>query len=274
MALLCFFATAQAAPTQRLLKRSGSDNPSLLHRSSPIMPAFAGPRTKYLSTTSAEKNRTYYSHNWAGAVLPKSALSFAPTLASVAATITVPIPTSSATNVQGASAWVGIDGFVNTAAILQTGIDIVAFEGEDGSYKPWYQWYPDTAIYFDLEIEAGDVLVMTVYSTTKSTGVAIIQNNSTGESATATVSAPHPGATLTGQSVEWIVEDYESGGSRVSFLDFGTVNFTGTEARGRGNQTFGVGGNGVVIVDMLMDNSSIVAEASVVGPSGVMVKYI
>ncbi|KAJ9251809.1 hypothetical protein DTO195F2_7664 [Paecilomyces variotii] len=266
-------AQVQADPNQRLLKRMESQPFPLSHKSLPIVPAFPGPEAQNLSSITSDHRHTIYSHNWAGVALLSSALPSTPILTSVAATITVPIPASSATNVQAASAWVGIDGFVNTAAILQTGIDIVAFQGEEARYKAWYEWYPDPAIHLDLAIAAGDVIVMAVYSTSELTGVTVIQNESTGQSTTVTVSAPHSTATLTGQSVEWIVEDYQSGGSRVSFLDFGTVNFTRAVARATGNQTFGAGGDGAVTVDMIMDNGSIVAEANIVGSSGVAVTH-
>ncbi|KAJ9297888.1 hypothetical protein DTO271G3_4109 [Paecilomyces variotii] len=266
-------AQVQVDPNQRLLKRTESQPFLLSHKSLPIVPAFPGPEDVNLSSITSDQRHTIDSHNWAGVALLSSALPSTPILTSVAATITVPIP-ASATNVQAASVWVGIDGLVNESAILQTGIDIVAFQGEKARYKAWYEWYPDPAIHLGLAIEAGDVIFMAVHSTSALTGVTIIHNESTGQSVTMTVSAPHSTATLTGQSAEWIVEDYLRGGSRVSFVDFGRVNFTGTVASAIGNQTFGAGGDGAVIVDMIRDNGSIVAEANIVGPSGVTVTHI
>ncbi|RHZ48406.1 A4/G1 family peptidase [Aspergillus thermomutatus] len=265
------FTEAQATPNQRLLKRVEAHQHSHYYRSRPIKHAIAEPKMENMTSMTTDQKNTYYSSNWAGVALLNSNLPSTPALTSVAATLTVPVPTSSSTNVQAASAWVGIDGFINTAAILQTGIDIVAYKGEPGCYTAWYEWYPDSAVDFDLTIDAGDVVVATVYSTSDSTGVAIIQNESTGESATATLRAPQSTATLTGQSAEWIVEDYQSGGSTVSFSDFGTVTFTGVVAGAEGNQTFGVEGDGAAVVDILSGNS-IVAEGSIISSSEITVQ--
>lgn len=218
--------------------------------------------------STGEKNIAY-SSNWAGTYLQNTDISASPTFTSVAATMTVPIPTSSGTSAQAASAWVGIDGFTNTGAILQAGIDIVGYEGQS-YYDAWYEWYPDNTIEFDLDINAGDVVVVKVYSTSESTGVAIIENETTGESETSTVEAPQTTSTLSGQTVEWIVEDFQESGSLVTFLNFGTLEFTGMTA-GALNQTYDL--SKALLIDILHDNS-IVAEASFTGSDAVTVKYV
>ncbi|KAL3476521.1 peptidase A4 family-domain-containing protein [Aspergillus californicus] len=99
-----------------------------------------------LGETLHPQQNTYYTDNWAGAVLLASDQPNAPSFTSVAATLTVPLSTPSSTHVQAASAWVGIDGFGNTDSILQTGIDIVAYTGantdkgtEVHEYTAWYE---------------------------------------------------------------------------------------------------------------------------------------
>lgn len=171
-----------------------------------------------------------YSKNWAGVVReqpPPSA-----TYTAVSATFTVPEPTATdnSGDTQAASAWVGIDGDTYTNAILQTGIDSYISNGQK-SYDAWYEWYPNAAENFNIDLTAGDVIVATVKSSSSSKGVAIIENKSTGQSVTKSLSAPSASATLGGQNAEWIVEDFNSGGSMVPFANFGQVTFTGTQAK-------------------------------------------
>ncbi|KAL5041334.1 peptidase A4 family-domain-containing protein [Aspergillus fruticulosus] len=286
MKLLTSFNIALMGTALGKTQAASSNSPRFLHRLQNHTFTHSPSHTYSESTFNIDpvsQKNIYYTDNWSGGVLLASKLTETPTLTSVAATITVPVPTPSSTRVQAASAWVGIDGFVNTGAILQTGIDIVAFKGATGgqeahSYSAWYEWYPQDAVGFDddLAVEAGDVLVLSVFSTSTSglTGVAIIQNQSTGQNVSATVQGP-AGAALSGQSVEWIVEDYMTGGSLVSFVDFGTVTFEGAVTGAEGNLTFGVGEDGVNvdIVDLVdVDENKIVAKASIVG-DGVTVIY-
>jgi hypothetical protein len=171
-----------------------------------------------------------YSKNWAGVVReqpPPSA-----TYTAVSATFTVPEPTATdnSGDTQAASAWVGIDGDTYTKAILQTGIDAYISNGQE-SYDAWYEWYPNAAENFNIGLTAGDVIVATVKSSSPSKGVAIIENKSTGQSVTKSLSAPSASATLGGQNAEWIVEDFNSGSSMIPFANFGQVTFTGAQAK-------------------------------------------
>ncbi|KAJ5710535.1 hypothetical protein N7488_004691 [Penicillium malachiteum] len=224
------------------------------------------------SKIAKHQRKTYYTENWAGAALLASDLPSTPTLTSVAATFTVPVPTSSATHVQAASAWVGIDGFMDSGALLQAGIDIVAYKDQPGYFKGWYEWYPGGAIGFDLAIHAGDVLVTTVYSTSDSSGVAILENKSIGENCTVTLTAPSSASTLTGRSVEWIVEDYQNGGKKVDMVDFGTVTFTGMKAGAKDGEAFGVDTAAASVVNMVTGDR-VEVEANMVDSSVVVVDY-
>lgn len=171
-----------------------------------------------------------YSKNWAGVVReqpPPSA-----TYTAVSATFTVPEPTATdnSGDTQAASAWVGIDGDTYTKAILQTGIDAYISNGQE-SYDAWYEWYPNAAENFNIGLTAGDVIVATVKSSSPSKGIAIIENKSTGQSVTKSLSAPSASATLGGQNAEWIVEDFNSGSSMIPFANFNQVTFTGAQAK-------------------------------------------
>ncbi|KAJ9221634.1 hypothetical protein DTO027B5_6355 [Paecilomyces variotii] len=240
--------------------------------------------------TDQQNTPYYYTTNWAGAALLSADLASTPILTSVAATFTAPIPTVSS-NMAGeaASIWVGIDGFVNTGAILQAGIDVVTAsssteEEVEYVYTAWYEWYPANAVDFSpevLAIKGGDVIVATVYATSSSAGVAVIENESNGQRATATVTAPAATSTLTGQSAEWTVEDYQISGETVSFLNFGSVTFTGvTAGAAAGNLTFAVEDEedeaAVALVDLVnLSTEKYVAKASIVyDGSGILVEYV
>ncbi|AEO63648.1 uncharacterized protein THITE_2109181 [Thermothielavioides terrestris NRRL 8126] len=183
------------------------------------------------------RNTTYpeYSSNWAGAVQIGTGFTF------VTGTITVP-SVYNGNPYSAASAWVGIDGDTCQTAILQTG---VSFYG-DGSYDAWYEWIPDYSYSFSgFGLRAGDEIRMTVDATSKTTGVATLENLSTGAKVSHTFR--NTPSTLCETNAEWIVEDFESGGSLVPFADFGTVTFTDAYATGSGGQ---VTPQGATIIDI------------------------
>ncbi|GLA14509.1 hypothetical protein AnigIFM62618_000891 [Aspergillus niger] len=208
------------------------------------------------------KNQTNveYSSNWSGAVLvePPSA---AATYTAVTGTFTVPEPTGNSGGSQAASAWVGIDGDTYGNAILQTGVDFTVTDGE-ASFDAWYEWYPDYAYDFSgIDISAGDEIVAIVESYTSTTGIAIIENKSTGQKVSKELSSS---SSLGGQNAEWIVEDFEENGSLVNLVDFGTVTFTGAVAKAAGGESVGltdatiieIEENGKVVTDVTIDSAS------------------
>lgn len=209
-----------------------------------------------------------YSKNWAGMVRehpPPSA-----TYNAVSATFTVPEPTATddSGDMQAVSAWVGIDGDTYTEAILQTGIDAYIEDGQT-SYDAWYEWYPNSAENFDLQLTAGDVIVAKVESSSPSKGVAIIENKSTGKSVTKTLTAPSTTATLAGQNAEWIVEDFNAGNTMVPLVNFGTVDFTGAQAQANGAS---LGVNKAAILD-IQQNGDVKAHVKVLSDTEFSVTY-
>ncbi|RFU31375.1 hypothetical protein B7463_g4965, partial [Scytalidium lignicola] len=191
------------------------------------------PAFEKVEAIEAQGNETHpdYSTNWSGAVLtsPPSGQTFN----GVSASFVVPTPRvpsgSSTRGSYAASAWVGIDGDTYTEAILQTGIDFTIDNGEV-SYDAWYEWYPDYAYDFNLEVSSGDTVTVSVSSTSPTAGTAVITNESTGQRVSKALTAPESSASLGGQNAEWIVEDFEEGGSLVSLVNFGSVTFTGATA--------------------------------------------
>ncbi|PSR75285.1 putative aspergillopepsin [Coniella lustricola] len=168
---------------------------------------------------------TEYSDNWAGGVITSTDIT------AVNGTIVVPKVTApadgTASKRYSASAWVGIDGYTCTTAIVQTGVDFCV-EAGNLSFSSWFEWYPNYAYDFSMAISEGDVIEMSVTATTNTTGSVMLDNLTTGK----TVSHEFTGnvqGDLCRTNAEWIVEDYEESSSLVSFADFG--NFTFTHAR-------------------------------------------
>ncbi|KAJ5300339.1 transcriptional regulator family: Fungal Specific TF [Penicillium atrosanguineum] len=209
-----------------------------------------------------------YSNNWAGVVRESPPASA--TYSAVSATFTVPDPTATdnSGDMQAASVWVGIDGDTYTKAILQTGIDSYVQNGEK-TYDAWYEWYPNSAENFDIDLSAGDVIVATVKSSSPSKGVAIIENMSSGKTVTKTLTAPSSDATLAGQNAEWIVEDFNAGSSQVPFAKFGTVTFTGAQAETDGG-AYGV--NNAEILD-IQQGGKLLAEVNIESDTQFSVTY-
>jgi hypothetical protein len=180
-----------------------------------------------------------YSSNWGGAVIqtPPTGQTFN----AVSGAIQVPTP-SIPPNGMGtgesfaAAVWVGIDGDTYTEAILQTGIDMNVAADGSVSFDAWYEWFPDYSYTFDIEINAGDEISMTVIASSGNEGTAIIENITTGDQAYINLSSNY---TLGGQNAEWIVEDFEVNNELVAFADFGTVTFTNCVAT-TAEQTLGV----------------------------------
>lgn len=106
--------------------------------------------------------------------------------------------------------------------------------------------------------------LQTVTATSKSAGTAVIENKSTGQKVSHSFSGESDALCET--NAEWIVEDYSSGGSLVSFADFGTVQFTGASVNG------GTGVSGSTIID-IQQSSKVLTDCSTSGSSTVVCSY-
>jgi len=207
--------------------------------------------------SATNKSNVEYSENWAGAVLVGTGYT------SVTGTFTAPTPTTDGSG----SAWVGIDGDTCDTAILQTGIDWT-LSGGSVTYDAWYEWYPDYAYDFSgISIAAGDTIKVTVTASSDTGGTAVVENVSSGTTVTHTFSGESSDP-LCEYNAEWIVEDFESGDSLVSFADFGTVTFTSASAVKSGT----VGVTGATIIDI--EQTKVLTDCSVSGSSEVTCTYV
>ncbi|KAI3579534.1 peptidase A4 family-domain-containing protein [Fusarium oxysporum f. sp. albedinis] len=247
---------ALAAPGTKLTPRD----------TSPVVPRSAR-RAKYSShpnqrlwslDSEARTKNDQYSGNWAGAVQIGSGYN------KVQGTITV--PEVSGADGAAASAWVGIDGDTCQTAILQTGISFYA----DGSFDAWYEWIPDYAYSFsNFDVSVGDQIRMTVDASSKTKGVATLENLTTNRKVTH--SFTNTPSTLCETNAEWIVEAFQEGGSQVDLANFGTVTFTNAVVSG----TKGTSGpSGAQIIDISPDQGQTVQAVGSITSNSVTVKYV
>jgi hypothetical protein len=226
------------------------------------------------SETLLNASHVQYSSNWAGAII--TAPPAGQTFNAISGSFTVPTPKapSSGSGSWSSSAWVGIDGDTYQNAILQSGIDFTVTSSggrTSTSFDAWYEWYPNYAIDFTgFEVSAGDVISISITSSSSSKGKIVMENMTTGKSVTQSVSAPSSSSHLGGQNAEWIVEDFDEGGSQVAFANFGTVTFTDCVAK-TSSETIGV--SGATIIDIKTSSGSILTDASIPSSSEVQVVY-
>lgn len=131
----------------------------------------------------------------------------------------------------------------------------------------WYEWFPAPAYDFTgITISAGDDIKLSVTAITPTSGIAVIDNLTNGQTASQNLTSSVP---LCGQNAEWIVEDYWEGNGLVPFADFGTVTFTNAVATA-GAQTYTQ--SGATIFD-IEQNNQILTSTSISG-SSISITYV
>lgn len=138
------------------------------------------------------------------------------------------------------------------------------------TYDAWYEWYPDYSYDFSgITLHGGDVVRMTVFATSSTTGAAYIENLTTGKVVSQPLSVA-ASAALCQTNAEWIVEDFTSCDSSgncglVPFAKFGAVTFTNSLATHGGTTvTPGTAGENLLVLD-LYQNSQVLTNCVVNG---------
>ncbi|KAI1425614.1 peptidase A4 family-domain-containing protein [Xylaria sp. FL1777] len=207
---------------------------------------------------------TVESSNWSGAAIVTSGVT------EVSGTFTVPKPSApsggSSNSEYCGAAWVGIDGYSNSA-LIQTGV-LWCVQGSSYEYEAWYEYLPAALIYYSgYSVTSGSSVTVTVTKTSTSGGTTTITSG--GKSASHTFSGQS--TKLQGASAEWIVEDFLSGNSLVPFANFGTVTFTGATAIING-ATVSASSDSPVTIDLVSSSGSVLTGTSISG-STVTVSY-
>ena len=120
--------------------------------------------------------------------------------------------------------------------------------------------------FWDLSISAGDAIRANVTAFSLTSGIAIVENLTTGQSESMSLSSTHP---LCGQDAEWIVEDFRLGDEHdIPFANFSTVTFTNAMATGvngisltpEGGLICDIQKNGQVLTSVSVDGSSLTVQ--------------
>ncbi|KAJ6782479.1 hypothetical protein PWT90_07885 [Aphanocladium album] len=226
-------------------------------------PASSSNLAHSVSANEKHTRRDLTSRNWSGAIQEASAGSWNYVQG------TVVIPTlDDASNPRGsADIWVGIDGNDCNTAILQTGI--VAYG--DGSFWVWTEWWQYNMQDYetDLAVSGGDTVRMTVHATSRTSGTTTIENLTTGKSVSHTFRS-ETAYPLCESDAEWIVEDFSSNNQPVPLVNWGTISFTDTIAKGSNGQVSAAGSEKINI----KIGNEIITQTDVTSDGRVSVTYV
>jgi hypothetical protein len=258
---------------------------SIKSRGYDLLPVSGGPaqiiHPKTLHPLIAESD--IYTVSWAGAAYttPPNNTHFT----SVSGRFTIPLPLLPLPAISNTkyyiAAWVGLDGLTYTSAIFQAGVQITASLNPTNSqtvyeYQAWTEWYPSPPVFFNstqLAVKAGDIIDISLVTTSSSSGKAVLSNISTNKNITRTVIAPSATATLKGTNAEWVVEDPQSGGKNVPFANFSPVTFSScTAGTADGKKLSSSGANTIQLYNTT--SSKVVTSVQLPGEGVVIVSKI
>jgi hypothetical protein len=225
-----------AALRQRLLAREWPDDARIVPRLAPQVGV-----THELRGSERVADTAFTSNKWSGSTIQGTWAH----AVGVWRVPTVSVPSTPAGTDGGwdSSSWVGIDGHYGSNDVLQAGVQQSV--GADGSttYVAWYEWFapkvngsPDYIFQTNIEnmpIEPGDEVFAGVHYQ-NGQGFVMFGNVDRGQSSSIQL-VPPPGASFSGNSVEWIVEASNAGEPSTSLPRFTPVNFTaafGSDASG------------------------------------------
>ncbi|MBB2890638.1 G1 family glutamic endopeptidase [Flexivirga oryzae] len=188
--------------------------------------------THLLTPTVERADMAYTSNNWAGSTISGTWAD----AVGIWRVPTVSIPETPAGTDGGwdSSSWVGIDGTYGSNDVLQAGVQQSVARNGSTTYVAWYEWYAPKVqgspgyIYQtnidNMEVQPGDeVFAGAHYRDGK--GFIMFGNVTRGHYFNITLDPP-PGATMSGNSVEWIMEAPNSGEPDTSLPAFTPVDFS------------------------------------------------
>jgi hypothetical protein len=218
--------------------------------------------------------------NSAGAIYVKDNGTFS----TVTGTFTV--PTLSGALGDSAAIWVGIDDGTCTSAAFQTGLVTIVdgFGTQVGgkaalnhvftfvslflSWTAWAQFHPKGPLNLTvINISPGDLVTLTIVTTSTTTGTAIIYDHSNGESVSVTLNSTAP---LCRRDVEWNTQGVTIAYNVIPLANFGKVEFMNAMATGpTGEQYFP---SNATIMEYVQNNT-IVTNVST-NDTSVTIEYI
>ncbi|KAJ6545808.1 acid proteinase [Mycena vulgaris] len=261
-------STVFAVPTSRL---DGDIARRVGRLVSPFRPA-DGVKTATVTATSIPPSSTdsavLTSSNWAGAGMESPANTYQ----SVTGTLVVPhlrpATGGASTGFYGGSSWVGLDGMTCQTSLMATGIDFTYFN-ETIFANAWTEVYPNPGVNMAMTVNAGDTIKLTVTATSTTTGTAVVENLSNGQSSTVSLTSPSP---MCLENAEWIVEDFQESTFLIPFANFGSITFTDASATTQSGSTVGPSGSGSHLINMVQKSLQFASARS--AASSVTVDYL
>jgi hypothetical protein len=164
--------------------------------------------------------------NWSGYGIIDSANPFKASKSTIYGIFMVPAVQQGAGKCTGgwdySAAWVGFDG-LNSSDLLQAGVEADAYCASGTArqqYYAWYEWYPNNEVRVSAPaIAPGDQIYVYVWNTGLTTGHYYIQNMTQRTSSSLQFTAPS-GTQLQGNSMEWIAERTQVGGSYATLTNY------------------------------------------------------
>ncbi|KAJ7144275.1 peptidase A4 family-domain-containing protein, partial [Mycena epipterygia] len=232
-------STVFAVPTSRLdggiaRRVGGGGNTS----KTATVPATSISTTATSSPPSSTDSAVLTSSTWAGAGMESPANTYQSVTGTLVVPHLQPATGGASTGFYGGSAWIGLDGMTCQTSLMATGIDFL-YLNETISVNAWTEVYPNPAVDLSMGVNAGDTMKLTVTATSTTTGTAVVENMSNGQSSTVGLT-PSP---LCLENAEWIVEDVQDGSFLVLFADFGSIAFTDASATTQSGSTVGPSGS-------------------------------
>ncbi len=209
----------------------------------PIMEPQVGRKRVLNKTSKKATNGTYLFPGWSGAVATTGApftgaigYWYVPTVSKAPESPSSPPSYDSTIGVAyDSSSWIGLDGFLVTNDVLQAGIEQSIDTKGNPHYVAWYEWYGpigpppayvDQVNITNLPISPGNEIYVSVQYVGKTGGSIYLGNVTTGKHFSITI-APPSGASFSGNSAEWIMEDPDGGeATNTSLARFTPVTFT------------------------------------------------
>jgi len=245
-----------------------------------------------------EANGTYTSAIWGGCALngPPASWNGAQGFWTVP-TVSQPTEPQGTEGGWDSSSWVGIDGYNVSSDVLQAGVEQKVNSAGQASYIAWFEWFvpPPTNLPPGTPVDSNGyplvwvnsqngqyqyiyqanikkfpvapgqtVLCSLLYTADNSAADLAFANETTGQYFQISLQPP-PGANFNGSSVEWIMEDPDSGWPKASLAKFTPVNFTDAFATTIGCESAGLPSNGDIL--NLVSNGQQLTTTSVDGTS-------
>ncbi|KAJ7939842.1 acid proteinase [Mycena leptocephala] len=257
-------STVIAVPTSRL---NGDIARRVGRLVNPFHPA-DGVTEKLLSARKNGDPAVITSTNWAGVGMESPANTYKSVTGTLVVPHLQPAAGGASTRYYGGSAWVGMDGMTCKTSFMTAGIDLIYFN-ESIMANAWTEVYPDPGVNMAMTVNAGDSIQLTITATSTTSGTAVVENVSNGQSSTVQLTTTSP---LCLANAEWIVEDFQESTFLIPFADFGSITFTNASATSQSGSKVSPSGCGSHLINMVQGSLQFTSASS--AASSVTVDYL